>query len=225
MEKQKIKIVRKNDEYSAEYQVGDVFQVDSTWYGGVNVTSASGIPLSLDKDEYVLLEEAEKEQPIDNYSYQCGVMDCFCEMVASGLKKLAMSHPCDTKAERDSYLPQVKKLCEKYGILYHPQDEALITDLFPAEANQDKYNYLFFRTQDVYETYLELKKRQKELENQCGGTTLSAGSRLWSPAFLSGRRNTKADRKNKRSQKIKKSAHRWQKKQPCRYSRSVFNTK
>ena len=62
MEKQKIKIVRKNDEYSAEYQVGDVFQVDSTWYGGVNVTSASGIPLSLDKDEYVLLEEAEKEQ-------------------------------------------------------------------------------------------------------------------------------------------------------------------
>ncbi len=53
---------------------------------GVNVTSASGIPLSLDKDEYVLLEEAEKEQPIDNYSYQCGVMDCFCEMVASGLK-------------------------------------------------------------------------------------------------------------------------------------------
>lgn len=44
MEKQKIKIVRKNDEYSAEYQVGDVFQVDSTWYGGVNVTSASGIP-------------------------------------------------------------------------------------------------------------------------------------------------------------------------------------
>ena len=31
MEKQKIKIVRKNDEYSAEYQVGDVFQVDSTW--------------------------------------------------------------------------------------------------------------------------------------------------------------------------------------------------
>lgn len=81
-----------------------------------------------------------------------------------------MSHPCDTKAERDSYLPQVKRLCEKYGILYHPQDEALITDLFPAEANQDKYNYLFFRTQDVYETYLELKKRQKELENQCGGT-------------------------------------------------------
>ena len=115
MDKQKIKIIRKNDEYSAEYQVGDIFQVDSTWYGGANVTSVSGIPLSLDKDEYVLLEEAEKEVPIDHYSYECGVMDCFCEMVASGLKKLAMSHPCDTKAERDSYLPQVKRLCECGG--------------------------------------------------------------------------------------------------------------
>ena len=48
MDKQKIKIIRKNDEYSAEYQIGDIFQVDSTWYGGANVTSVSGIPLSLD---------------------------------------------------------------------------------------------------------------------------------------------------------------------------------
>ena len=70
MDKQKIKIIRKNDEYSAEYQIGDIFQVDSTWYGGANVTSVSGIPLSLDKDEYVLLEEAEKEVPIDHYSYE-----------------------------------------------------------------------------------------------------------------------------------------------------------
>ena len=188
MDKQKIKIIRKNDEYSAEYQIGDIFQVDSTWYGGANVTSVSGIPLSLDKDEYVLLEEAEKEVPIDHYSYECGVMDCFCEMVASGLKKLAMSHPCDTKAERDSYLPQVKRLCEKYGILYHPQDEALITDLFLAEANQDKYNYLFFRTQDVYETYLELKKTPERAGKPVWrnrGRTLPAGCRFWSTAFLS----------------------------------------
>ena len=171
MDKQRIRIIRKNDGFSMEYQVGDIFTVDSTWYGGVNVTSASGIPLSLDRDEYEEAgDDGKAARPIDPYSYQAGVMDCFCEMVSCGLKKLAMSHPCDTKAERDSYLPQVKKLCEKYGILYHPQDEALITDLFPAEANQDKYNYLFFRTQDVYETYLELKKRQKELENQCGGT-------------------------------------------------------
>ena len=51
MDKQRIRIIKKNDEFSMEYQAGDIFTVDSTWYGGVNVTSASGIPLSLDRDE------------------------------------------------------------------------------------------------------------------------------------------------------------------------------
>ena len=54
MDGQRIRIIKKNDEYSMEYQAGDVFLVDSTWYGGVNVTSKSGIPLSLDKEEYEL---------------------------------------------------------------------------------------------------------------------------------------------------------------------------
>ena len=41
MDKQKIRIIKKNDEYSMEYQPGDIFTVDSTWYGGVNVTRHS----------------------------------------------------------------------------------------------------------------------------------------------------------------------------------------
>ena len=103
MDKQRIRIIRKNDGFSMEYQVGDIFTVDSTWYGGVNVTSASGIPLSLDRDEYEEAgDDGKAARPIDPYSYQAGVMDCFCEMVSCGLKKLAMSHPCDTREERDS---------------------------------------------------------------------------------------------------------------------------
>ena len=30
----KVKIIQKKDEYSMEYNVGDVLTVDSTWYGG-----------------------------------------------------------------------------------------------------------------------------------------------------------------------------------------------
>lgn len=100
---------------------------------------------------------------MDKYSYHLGVMDCFCEMVAAGLKTLAMSHPCDTKDERDSYLEDVKSLCEKYEILYYAEDEAFVTDLFPAELNRDKYNYLFFRTEEMLREYLELKEMQKKL--------------------------------------------------------------
>ncbi len=55
---QKIRIIKKNNEYSMEYNVGDTFTVDSTWYGGVNVTSRTGIPLSLDKDEYEEIKDS-----------------------------------------------------------------------------------------------------------------------------------------------------------------------
>lgn len=167
MNNQKIRIIRKNNDYSIEYQIGDIFTVDSTWYGGVNVTSKTGIPLSLDKGEYEFCEENEQpRREIDPYSYALGAMDCFCEMVSSGLKQLAMSHPCDTKAERDSYEGEVKRLCEKYDIKYFPEDEAFLTDLFPEKLNKGKYNYLFYRTDDILEKYLNLKKKQKcQIEN------------------------------------------------------------
>ena len=51
-----IKIIKKNDENTSEYAVGDVFEVQGTWYGGVHITGKSGIPVSLDKDEYLELE-------------------------------------------------------------------------------------------------------------------------------------------------------------------------
>lgn len=51
-----IKIIKKNDENTAEYAVGDVFEIQGTWYGGVHITGKSGIPVSLDKDEYQELD-------------------------------------------------------------------------------------------------------------------------------------------------------------------------
>ena len=52
-----VKIIKKNDEYSPEYAVGDVFEVEGTWYGGVHITGKSGVPVSIDKDEYEEIEE------------------------------------------------------------------------------------------------------------------------------------------------------------------------
>ena len=49
----RIKIIKKNDEYSSEYAVGDIFTVEGTWYGGVHITGKSGVPISLDKEEYM----------------------------------------------------------------------------------------------------------------------------------------------------------------------------
>lgn len=51
----KIKVIKKNDGYTAEYDVGDVFEVTGTWYGGVHISGKTGIPVSLEKEEYIEL--------------------------------------------------------------------------------------------------------------------------------------------------------------------------
>lgn len=56
----KIRIVKKNDGFSSEYDIGDVFEVTGTWYGGVHITGKTGIPVSLDKEEYEEVVEGKK---------------------------------------------------------------------------------------------------------------------------------------------------------------------
>lgn len=58
----RIRIIKKNDEYASEYEIGDIFNVEGTWYGGVHITGKSGVPVSLDKEEYQELDtESEPE--------------------------------------------------------------------------------------------------------------------------------------------------------------------
>lgn len=179
---QKIRIVKKNDPDSLEYEVGDVLTVEGTWYGGVNAKGRSGIPLSLDREEYEEYrqepqssagqeehasdEKGRKTGRIDSFSYQLGVMDCFCEMVAAGVKRLAMSHPFSDREERGRYREEVKRLCDKYEILFYPEEEALLTALFPKEANRGKPLYLFYGKEETLTEYLALKEEQKRLMEQ-----------------------------------------------------------
>lgn len=96
-------------------------------------------------------------QPIDAFSYQCGVMDCFCEMVAAGVKRFALSHPMDTRQERDALLEYASSLCAQYAIFYYAEENGLVTDLFPASMSAGKYNILFFGNEEALEEYLALK--------------------------------------------------------------------
>ena len=67
----RIRIIKKNDEYTSEYEVGDIFEIEGTWYGGVHITGKSGVPVSLDKEEYAELDtepdrEPETDEDADN---------------------------------------------------------------------------------------------------------------------------------------------------------------
>ena len=74
-----------------------------------------------------------------------------------------MSHPFSDREERDHYREEVKRLCEKYGILFYPEEEALLTALFPKEENRGKPLYLFYGKEETLTAYLALKEDQKRL--------------------------------------------------------------
>lgn len=52
-----IKVIHKEDNFSEDYQNGDIFTVEDTWYGGVQVKTALGVPLALSESEYELYRE------------------------------------------------------------------------------------------------------------------------------------------------------------------------
>ncbi len=59
----RIRVIKKKDEWSREYDVGDIFQIEGVWYGGVHITGKTGVPVSLDKEEYMELDtEPEPEE-------------------------------------------------------------------------------------------------------------------------------------------------------------------
>ena len=99
---------------------------------------------------------------IDKFSYHLGAADCFCEMVRAGVKRIALSHPCDTKEERDSFLPEFDKLCDKYGVQYYVEDEAFLTDLFPLSLNLGKFNVIFYQDEAAFQEYLDLKAEKEK---------------------------------------------------------------
>lgn len=101
---------------------------------------------------------------IDRFSYQLGAADCFCEMVRAGIKGLALSHPCESRAERDAFLPEFHRLCEKYNVKLYVEGEPFLTDLFPLSLNRGKYNVLFYQDEDVLQSYLDLKREKLQAQ-------------------------------------------------------------
>lgn len=102
-------------------------------------------------------------QNIESFSYQCGVIDCFNEMVCAGVKSLALSRPMDSAAERDALIPFTRESCSRYGNQFYIEDEPLLTDLFPLSMNVGKFNILLYRADHILDQYLRLKAWKQTL--------------------------------------------------------------
>ncbi|MDL2225835.1 hypothetical protein LJC20_06555 [Eubacteriales bacterium OttesenSCG-928-M02] len=100
---------------------------------------------------------------IDKFSFRCGVMSAFCEMIQAGVKRLAFSHADTTKQGRDSYHDAAAEICKTYNTYLYPEDALLITDLFPISACKDRYIYIFYGKEADINAYLTLKEQKQQL--------------------------------------------------------------
>lgn len=103
---------------------------------------------------------------LDGYSYQCGVIDAFNEVVRAGVKRIALSHPVDTKEEEMELIPFSQQICQQYGNHFYLEESPLLTDLFPISLNKGKYNIIYYRQEEDIRQYLALKKRKQQLLEQ-----------------------------------------------------------
>ena len=105
--------------------------------------------------------EANKLWEMDNRSYQLGVIAAFSEVVAVGVKKLALSAPLSPE-EMSQLLPDAERIAEENGASIYLEKDFLVTDLFPEDITAGKHVLLIY-LDPIKDKYLALKQEKEEL--------------------------------------------------------------
>ena len=102
---------------------------------------------------------------MDRISFELGMINCFVEMVACGVKKMAISPPL--APDDYHYVESLsKKMVEAFGIKSHLDKSLLITDLQTEDFTKGKWAILYYKDDPVLEAYIKLKERKRDLEGQ-----------------------------------------------------------
>ena len=93
---------------------------------------------------------------LDPVSYYTGAIEAFCEMVAGGLKPLALSAPLEEPlASQVGVL--ARKSADKYGLILHEEKDFPSTGMTPTDSVKGKTIFLFCRDSAVLAAYRVLK--------------------------------------------------------------------
>jgi hypothetical protein len=109
------------------------------------------------------MREDKSDFKIDRLSFQLGMINCFAEMVANGVKSLAISPPLlpqDYEAIKESS----NKIVKAFGIKSYLEKSLLVTDLQAADFTSGRWAILYFEEDEVLRKYMGLKERKSELE-------------------------------------------------------------
>jgi hypothetical protein len=88
-------------------------------------------------------ETSPQAQVIDPWSYRLGGIGSFSEVVAVGIKKLALSSPM-TPDEMDASMEEAERIAKDNGVKIHRETDFLVTDLFPEEITTGKHVLLIY---------------------------------------------------------------------------------
>jgi hypothetical protein len=100
---------------------------------------------------------------IDNFSFQLGMINCFIEMVACGVKRMAISPPLS----EDDYARiqgASEKIVSEFGMSSYLEKSLLITDLQTEDFTRGKWLILYYRDEATLEAYHGLKSKKQQLE-------------------------------------------------------------
>jgi hypothetical protein len=96
-------------------------------------------------------------------SFQLGMINCFAEMVAVGVKRLAISPPLHPEEYR-----RIREASEAIvtgsGIRSYLETSLIVTDLQSSDFTRGRWSILYFREEETLEAYLALKKQKEVLE-------------------------------------------------------------
>jgi hypothetical protein len=109
------------------------------------------------------MTDSKETLKIDRISFQLGMINCFVEMVACGVKKLALSPPL-LPGEYQKIQQASEEIVKGFNIQSYLEKSLMVTDLQTPDFTKGKWSVLYFKSNDVLESYLELKKKKKELE-------------------------------------------------------------
>ena len=91
-----------------------------------------------------------------------GMINCFVEMVANGVKTLALSPPIPPE-DYEIIIPLSDKIVNGFGIHSYLEKSLMITDLQTEDFTKGKWSILYYDKDEVLDKYFELKERQKLL--------------------------------------------------------------
>jgi len=99
---------------------------------------------------------------LDRISFEVGMINCFVEMVANGVKTLALSPPISPE-NYNLIGPLSDKIVKGFNINSYLEKSLIITELQSEDFTKGKWSILYYDKNEVLDQYINLKTVQKEL--------------------------------------------------------------